>query len=55
MHNNSIKATGNKPLWFLQWPVAPRLISGVMMNKIDKIKKIADIKIEKRGKKWLVN
>lgn len=27
----------------------------VMMNKIDKIKKIADIKIEKRGKKWLVN
>jgi len=25
------------------------------MNKIDKIKKIADIKIEKRGKKWLVN
>jgi len=27
----------------------------VQMNKIDKIKKIADIKIEKRGKKWLVN
>jgi hypothetical protein len=32
-----------------------RLSSVVMMNKIDKIKKIADIKIEKRGKKWLVN
>jgi len=47
-------------VWGLMKKGLRRLITGVrislvMINKIDKIKKIADIKIEKRGKKWLVN
>lgn len=31
--NNSIKATGNKPLWFLRKLVTPRLISGVRQKR----------------------
>jgi hypothetical protein len=46
------------PLRSERMPFIPRFKSlgfSGMAYKIDKIKKIADIKIEKRGKKWLVN